>query len=610
MQIPMNENRDIQIQNLLSNFIKSSASGQKISIARRIKKLVGSSDLLPAHRIAIIGTGSLTELSNLILADLLACDISADLYVGEYNSVHDEILRRDSGLYQFQPTIVLILSNHRNISLTDIPKSEVEIDSLIESEMEIWQLLWRTVTSHTGAVVIQNNFDTPDIRVFGNLSKCLPHSVDSYIARFNHRFVASLPDNVVLHDLAHLAAYHGLRRWHDPRFYYHSKHPCSLDLLPAYSESLTTLIQVMLGKVKKCLVLDLDNTIWGGVIGDDGLNGIEIGQGSPLGEAHLALQQYALDLKQRGILLAVCSKNTENIAKLPFESHPDMLLRLDDIAYFVANWEPKPDNLKRISEQLNIGLNSLVFVDDNPTERAIVREFLPDVCVPELPLDPAYYVRTLNEGGYFETVTYSSEDAHRTEMYKANSTRQLEAMSTNDMDSFLRSLQMKATIVPFLEEDLERITQLVSRSNQFNVTTRRHTKADLRTFMESADYVTFSMRLKDRFGDNGLIAVWIGKILQDLNTVEIDTWLMSCRVLSKGAEEHLRNHIVKHLQEKNYNTVVGVYKPTPKNVLVSGLYPRLGFDTQTVETESENRWELDLNNCAIIETQIETVVTQ
>ncbi len=602
-----------QLKALLARFDQVSIPAQEIAIARQISKIVKSGAPLaseaPAHRIAIIGNETLTELADLLSAKLMANGVSIDLYIGDFNAIHNEILQPESGLYQFKPTLVLILCNYRSLPLAQLAERIKSPAELVTQEIATWEMLWGILAERTSATIIQNNFDRPSTRIFGNLESRLPITTGAFIDEINTSLNAAMPDHVILHDLAYLASYYGLKAWNDPRFYYHSKHPCSLELLPAYAQSLANLIEVTLGKLRKCLVLDLDNTLWGGVIGDDGLDGIEIGQGSPIGEAHLALQRYALALKQRGVLLAVCSKNSEETAVLPFKHHPDMLLKLDDIACFVANWDPKPNNLEYISQTLNIGLDSLVFVDDNPAERAIVRDFLPTVAVPEMPEDPAYYVQVVEEGRYFEVVTFAAEDTNRTEMYKANAARKDALMSATDMTSFLASLDMKAVISPFVAADLERIAQLVGRSNQFNVTTKRHTKAELQQFMESEAHITFSMRLKDRFGDNGLIAVWIGTCDTARKTVTIDTWLMSCRVLSRGSEQHLRNHVAAHCKSLGFQTLVGVYSPTAKNMLVAELYPKLGFAALEIQDQTDRMWALDLDNYTAIETQISTVAS-
>jgi FkbH-like protein len=453
--------------------------------------------------------------------------------------------------------------------------------------------LWETFRQKTNAIIIQNNFDIPETRLLGNMELRVPGSQSALLQALNSYMAQHLPDYVLLHDLEYLSSYYGKRHFFDPRFYHYSKQVCSFEVLPAYAASLSSIVRATSGLGYKCLVLDLDNTLWGGVIGDDGIDRIVIGEGKPEGEAYLALQQYAKQLKDRGVLLAVCSKNDAANAKEPFLSHPDMVLHMNDIACFVANWDPKPDNLRRIAQELNIGIDSLVFVDDNPAERAIVRQMLPQVTVVELPEDPSLYVRALVEGHYFEAVTFSEEDRFRTDFYLENRSRDQLAQEITNVDEFLRELDMVAIINPFNDIDLDRIAQLISRSNQFNLTTRRYNRADLATLMQDATYVTRSIRLKDKFGDNGLIGVWIGRVEGDV--LDIDTWLMSCRVLSRGVEQHLLNHIILFAQAHGIRRIKGTYIPTSKNGLVREHYAKLGFTSVSDEGETVTRWELPID---------------
>ncbi len=594
------------LEQLLANFNPSSSFPEQHRLYSKTRKLLKKGDA-PAHftpiRIAMIGSGTFQAVAQLLRLHLLAAGIAPTIFEGEYNNFRQEALNPNSALFTFQPDIVIIITDHRDLMTLSALKPGVDITALAQEELSTWAMIWQSIATHAQCPIIQNNFDTPELRDFDQLETRVAHSQGHYIRRLTLMLAEQLPANVILHDLDYLTSYHGKRNWYDPRYYFHAKQACALNYAATYAASLTRLIKVQTGKVRKCLVLDLDNTLWGGVIGDDGLSGIELGQGSPVGEAHLALQHYASTLKKRGVLLAVCSKNDVENAKLPFTDHPDMHLGLADIACFVANWHPKPDNLQKIATELNIGLDSLVFVDDNPAEREIVRQFLPQVAVPEMPQDPAYYVRILNELAYFEPLTFSAEDGQRTEMYKANQARKAAQLSTQDMGDFLKSLKMEAIIRPFQDADIERVAQLIARSNQFNLTTRRHDKETLERFRAADDYLTLSVRLKDRFGDNGLIAVWIGKVDTHNSTLEIDTWLMSCRVLSRGVEQHLMNIVVDACKQHNIQTVHGVYIPTKKNGMVASLYEKLGFTTVET-TDNIQRSTLDVANYTAFETAI------
>jgi FkbH-like protein len=362
----------------------------------------------------------------------------------------------------------------------------------------------------------------------------------------------------------------------------------SLDILPKVAHRILSIIAAMNGKIKKCLVLDLDNTLWGGVIGDDGIENIQIGS-LGIGKAFTEFQYWVKSLKERGIILAVCSKNTESVAKEPFEKHPDMVLHLDDIAVFVANWENKVDNIRQIQSILNIGFDSMVFIEDNPFERNMIRENIPEICVPELPEDPAAYLQYLYSLNLFETVSFSNEDSERTRLYQTESQRvTLQQKFTNE-NVFLKDLNMLSLVEPFNKFNTPRVAQLSQRSNQFNLRTIRYTDADIQMLSTSNDYFTFSFTLEDKFGDNGLIGVIILK-KESNSTLFIDTWLMSCRVLKRGMEQFVLNTISNFGKENGYTLLKGEYIPSAKNEIVKDHYKNLGFKM------SENCWILDITN--------------
>ena len=348
-----------------------------------------------------------------------------------------------------------------------------------------------------------------------------------------------------------------------------------------YGDLLGRLLGALRGRSAKCLVLDLDNTLWGGVIGDDGLEGIVLGQGSPAGEAHAALQRYARQLARRGVILAVCSKNDYENAVAPFDAHPEMILRRDDIACFVANWQDKATNLRQIAQTLQIGLDALVFVDDNPAERRLVRAELPQVAVPELPEDPAGYVGCLAEAGYFEAIDLTAEDGARTAQYRANAEREALRQTATDLDSYLRGLEMRLVWSPFDVAGLKRITQLINKTNQFNLTTERRTEPQVMALLEDPAVITLQLRLTDVHGDNGMIGVLIGCV--EGQALRIDTWLMSCRVLGRGVEDTALNLLCKQALERGCTRLEGTYRPTPKNAMVRELYSRFGFEQRLVE---------------------------
>jgi FkbH-like protein len=360
----------------------------------------------------------------------------------------------------------------------------------------------------------------------------------------------------------------------------------SLEVLPEVARKTVDIIAATDGKFKKCLVVDLDNTLWGGVIGDDGMENIQIG-GLGIGKAFTEFQYWIKKLKERGIIIAVCSKNTESIAKEPFEKHPDMILRLDDIAVFMANWETKVDNIRQIQSILNIGFDSMVFLDDNPFERGIVRENIAGITVPELPEDPADYLEFLYQQNLFETISFSGEDAERTKQYQVEAQRTMLQKSFTNEDDFLKSLNMVSLVEPFNKFNAPRVAQLSQRSNQFNLRTIRYTEADIESFANSPDFFPLTFTLEDKFGDNGLISVILLRT-QDEDSLFVDTWLMSCRVLKRGMENFVLNEIVNVAKQNNFATIIGEYIPTAKNAMVKDHYKNLGF------ARKNNQWVLNV----------------
>jgi FkbH-like protein len=380
----------------------------------------------------------------------------------------------------------------------------------------------------------------------------------------------------VMLDVAHLANTVGLANWHSPTQWNMAKLPFSDDYCPLYAEHVCRIIGALRGKSRRCLILDLDNTVWAGVIGDDGLEGIQLAEGDATGEAYRAVQRLALDLRGRGIVLAVCSKNEDETARLPFRKHPEMLLRENHIAVFQANWNDKPANIRAIAEELSLGLDSMVFLDDNPAERAHVRQVLPEVAVPELPADPALYARTLFAAGYFETVVFSREDLGRANFYQENARRVELQRQSGDLDVYLRSLNMEITFQPFDETGRARIAQLINKSNQYNLTTRRYTEADVSQMANDLACFTMQVRLSDTFGDNGMISAVICREDRP-GEWEIDTWLMSCRVLGRRVEHMVLKFITEQAKKRRIHKLKGTYIRTDRNKLVEDHYPKLGF---------------------------------
>jgi FkbH-like protein len=455
--------------------------------------------------------------------------------------------------------------------------------------------LWDTIQHHSSAIVIQSNYVLPYERQFGNFDHKVPDAFYPLVLTLNAKISEMIRarSNVLVNDVEALASYVGRKHWCDERLWTLCKAFCSLDHLPLLAQNSVDILLSTAGHVIKCVVLDLDNTLWGGVIGDDGMEGIAIAPDGE-GEPFQRFQHYLLELKRRGIVLAVCSKNDHATALEPFRSHPEMVLREEDIAVFAANWNPKPDNIRYIRETLNIGFDSMVFLDDNVFERQLVRQELPEVIVPELPEDPSEYVRTIAELNLFEVATFSEEDRRRADLYRDNARRQVFAATVTDIGEYLRSLDMQVCMKRFDAFHLPRIAQLIQRSNQFNLTTRRYNLAECEAMMNNdAEYLPMYVKLSDVFGDNGLISVVV--LRKQLPELVVDTWLMSCRVLARGVEQYAMNQVVAFAKAQACERVVGTYIPTPKNGMVREFFGQFGFEKVGEAADGTSVWHLDVS---------------
>jgi FkbH-like protein len=566
-------------------------------LARLLAQLRARADLGERKvKIAFLASYTAKPLAALVELFLAGGNVAAEIYQPEYGTFRQELIDPTSDFHAFRPEYAIISATWRDLGRRPgVGDDKATVDTLIAAEVAEWQAYWGAAQS-AGAQVIQDNFVSPPWRALGNIDGSHPAGLTRYVTLLNQALQDAAPASVTIHDVDSLAAEAGRWKWSDERFFHEAKLPCAPEMLPDYGHRLAQIVLAQSGVSRKCLALDLDNTLWGGVIGEDGLNGIAIGQGDTQGEAFLAFQHYVLALKRRGVILAVCSKNTEAIAREAFERHPGMAIRMDDIACFMANWDDKATNLGRIAEQLNIGLNSLVFVDDNPVERSIIRQLRPEVAVPEMPENPAGYIEALDRKRYFETVAISCEDLRRTAMYHAEAARKAVVSSADDLEGFLRSLELVATVGPVDASSLERTVQLINRSNQFNVTTRRHSSADLLAMIGDDNWITLTISLKDRFGDNGLISVILARIERDAGALAIDTWLMSCRVLKRGVEDAALNHLAMLARKHGLAAVTGEYIPTAKNVLVKDLFATLGFSEVAKAVDGASRWSLTVDD--------------
>lgn len=515
---------------------------------------------------------------------------AAEIYEAGYDTVEQEIRNRDSGLYRFQPDFIILLQSVWDLRRKYYGSSSKErfVETQSARQLEIISALHE----HLQAAVIQGNWVLPYERVAGNFDLRDKKSFYSCVLALNRKLTefAENASDFFICDFDSLASYVGRKNWLDERMWILAKAFCAYEFLPHAAQGVVDIALSLKGSAVKCVVVDLDNTLWGGLIGDDGLEGIRLGHCED-GEAFEALQHFLLELKRRGILLAVCSKNDPKKARLPFHKHPDMVLKLEDFAVFQANWENKPENLRQIREILNIGYDSMVFLDDNPFERQVVRAAFPELIVPELPEDPALYLRSIAELNLFETSVFSPLDKDRTVLYQDETKRRAEARTFSDPRAYLQSLEMKITIARFDELNLPRVVQLLQRSNQFNLMTQRFNELQCTAFMEDErGFFPFYVRLKDKYGDNGLIAAVVLQLEDD--EIRIVEWLMSCRVLARGVEDYMMNYVFAFAAVKGFPRVSGIYRPTAKNQMVQDFYEKFGFEKTGDFSDGGTAWSL------------------
>lgn len=551
-----------------------------------------SLDPLRPFRLAVLSNSTIDLIVPALVASAVRHGIALEVIEPSYDQVVQEALTPDSKVNSSKPDAVLFALDYRALPLKfSLGDTEAAL-ATVQGVLGYLQTLRDGVKANSNAVCIFQTFATPPEVLFGSLDRALPGTLRYLLDAVNRELSSWVhTSGSVLFDVASLAEAVGLSDWHNPQFWNLGKFAFSDAMIPIYSDHLSRLLAAMQGKSRKVLVLDLDNTVWGGVIGDDGLEGIEIAQGDARGEAYLAVQRLALDLRSRGIVLAVSSKNTDEVARTPFLEHSEMLLKLDHIAVFQANWNDKATNLSAIAEELSLGIDSLVFLDDNPAERGLVRQLLPDVAVPELPDDPAYYARTLAAAGYFEAIAFANEDAKRAGFYQDNAKRAELQKQVDGVDAYLASLDMTITFMPFDATGRARIVQLINKSNQYNLTTRRYTNPAVIEAENDPNVFTLQVRLADTFGDNGMIGVVICRP-GEAGVWDIDTWLMSCRVLGRKVEHMVLREILDHARTAGVEKLTGTYHPTDRNKLVVDHYAKLGFTKLREEESGLTHWEL------------------
>ena len=544
---------------------------------RELKALATKELETPSLKVALLGDTATQLLVTSIKGEAIDRNIALDIYEGEYNQVERQLLDPTSDLYQFDASIVIIFQSTHKLCEhhSQLPTEKQEM--VAEERLSFLASICEN-PAFIDKKIIYFNYPEIEDTVFGSYANKVEASFSFQVRKLNYELMllSKQYPNLFICDIVGLQNLFGRQFMFSPNVYMSTEMVLSVSALPYVASRVVDIIGAIKGQFKKCLILDLDNTVWGGVIGDDGLEGIELGHGLGIGKAFTEFQMWVKKLKQRGIIICVASKNNEETAKEPFERHPDMVLKLDDIAVFMANWETKVDNIRAIQGILNIAFDSMVFLDDNPFERNMVRENIPGITVPELPEDPGKYLEYLYSLNLFETASYSQADKDRTKQYQVEAKRVSFAKTFTNEADFLKSLDMVSTVSGFTKFNTPRVAQLSQRSNQFNLRTIRYTEADITSMAENPDVIGLSFTLEDKFGDNGLIAVIIMK-KQDDETLFVDTWFMSCRVLKRGMENFTLNTMVECAKKRGYKRIIGEYLPTPKNKMVELHYPNLGF---------------------------------
>ncbi len=562
---------------------------------RKIKKELLLKPGLLEKNIAILGGSTTSEIKNMLELFLLNYGIKPTFYESEYNKFYEDAMFGNEELDNFKPDIIYIHTSNRNIIQYPIMyDDEKMVEEKLNFEYEKFKKMWDKLFSKFNVSIIQNNFEYPYYRLLGNKDAVDIHGKTNFITRLNQKFYdyANQTKNFFINDINYVSSCYGLDKWSN-QFYWHMyKYAMEVPAIPYLSFNLANIIKSIYGKNKKAFVLDLDNTLWGGIVGDDGVENLKIGPEVPSGQVYTEFQNYLKEHKSLGVILNINSKNEyENaIAGL---NHPAGTLKPEDFIIIKANWNPKNLNIKDIAEELNLGADSFVFVDDNPAERQICKDYVEGLSTPEIDV-PENYIKIIDHNGYFEVTNFSNEDLKKSEMYKDNAKRSQMMATFDNYDDYLLSLKMKAEITTFKPIYLERISQLSNKSNQFNLTTKRYSLADIESVNQDDTYIKLYGKLEDIFGDNGVITVVIGNIKNE-DELHIDLWIMSCRVLKRNMEFAMMDELVKKAKERNIKTIYGYYYPTLKNKMVNNFYDLQGFEEISCDEQGNKTYKLDIS---------------
>ena len=558
------------------------------------KSLINEADTKRiSKRIAILGGSTTHDLKEMMELFLLNIGIAPEFYESEYNQYWQDVMFDNPELVDFKPDIIVIHTSSRNIKdFPTVRDSGERIEELLEEVYAPFEQMWSKIADTYHCPVVQNNFEQPFYRLMGNADFSDVHGRLHFINRLNEKFAGYAQEhkNFFINDINYMASCYGLQKWADPFYWHMYKYACAIQAIPELAYNTVNIIKSVYGKNQKAFVLDLDNTLWGGVVGDDGADNIEIGQETSMGQLYSEFQEYVKAHKDLGVLLTINSKNDEENA-LAGLNRPDSVLKPEDFLVIKANWSNKDQNIIEIAKELNIGTDSLVFVDDNPAERHIVESQVVGVRVPEVE-DVVKFITTLDRAGYFEVTSLSDDDLARNDMYKANAERKKQEAGYTDYSDYLRSLDMDAEIQAFTPMYMARIAQLTNKSNQFNLTTKRCSQADIESFASNPDYITLYGKLCDKFGDNGVVSVVFGHVDNKEQVLfHIDLWLMSCRVLKRDMEFAMMDELVRKCADKGIGRLIGYYYPTAKNGMVKEFYKQQGFTKLKEDAEGNTEWE-------------------
>ena len=559
------------------------------------KELLKQDKKFLKKNIAILGGSTTNDIKLVLELFLLNYGIKPNFYESEYNKFWEDAMFENKELEEFKPDIIYICTSNKNIiNFPSLSESKEEVNEKLNSEYIRFESMWQNLKNKYQCPIIQNNFDYLSYRILGNKDVTDYRGKTNFITKLNLMFYDYAENNANFYilDINYLSSQYGLDKWQDPFYWYMYKYAMTVPAIPLLSFNLANIIKAIYGKNKKGLVLDLDNTLWGGIVGDDGVDNLIIGEETSEGQVYTDFQKYLKEISQMGILLNINSKNDLENA-LAGLNHIDGILKPDDFIVIKANWEPKSNNMLAIASELNLGVDSLVFVDDNPAERAIVKDYINDVAVPEMN-EPYKYIQVIDHSGYFENINLSGDDVKKNKMYKDNIERNKMISSFKNYDDYLKSLNMKATIDKFEPIYMARIAQLTNKSNQFNLTTKRYTQNEIEDTANNAEYITLYGKLEDKFGDNGVVSVVIGKKTNE--KLDIDLWIMSCRVLKRDMEFAMMDSLIKECIKHNIKEVYGYYYPTVKNGMVKDFYKIQGFTKISEDKDGNTVWKFVIND--------------